>query len=276
MLTVPLQQKLMTRTEGRFPLELLAAVVLTVIWLQLTPSGLLGKADAVGYAVCHRIALHSFHLGERPLSLCARCSGQYLGFALGLIFQVGAGSRRAGGLPGRGIRVLAVILGTAYAVDGLNSVLTLQPGAAVPALYQPRNELRFLTGFGAGLALSLFFLPYWNRLVWQEPTAQPALQKSRWFGLAGAALAVIGLYLTENPLVLYPLTLAAAAGVILVLTAAYSAAWVIVLRWENQFQNWSGLTRPAALGLLSALMQIAALDLIRYWLTGSWSGFHLG
>jgi uncharacterized membrane protein len=264
------------RTDRRFPLELLAAVVLTVIWFQFTPSGLLGKADAVGYAVCHRIALHSFHLGERPLSLCARCSGQYLGFALGLIFQVGAGSRRAGGLPGKGIRVLAVILGAAYAADGLNSVLTLQPGTAGLALYPPRNELRFLTGFGAGLALSLFFLPYWNRLIWQEPTAQPTLSKSGWLGLAGAALAVIGLYLTGNPLVLYPLTLAAAAGVILVLAAAYSAAWVILLRWENQFRDWSDLIRPAALGFTTALMQIAALDLIRYWLTGSWSGFHLG
>jgi hypothetical protein len=54
-----------------------ALAALLIAWLSLTPPGLLGKADAVGYAVCHRIELRSFHLDGRPLPLCARCSGMY-------------------------------------------------------------------------------------------------------------------------------------------------------------------------------------------------------
>ena len=43
-------------------LLVLAAVIIVTVWLAKTPDGLLGKADAIGYAVCHRIDARSFHL----------------------------------------------------------------------------------------------------------------------------------------------------------------------------------------------------------------------
>src|SRR5512140_2838258 len=106
---------------------LVAASVLFV-WLVYTPAGLLGKADAIGYAVCHRIDARSFHLGDRQLPLCARCSGMYLGAVLGLVYQSALGRRR-GGLPSW--RVLAVLglFVVAFGVDGINSYLHLFPGA---------------------------------------------------------------------------------------------------------------------------------------------------
>jgi hypothetical protein len=33
---------------------------------------------------------------------------------------------------------------------------------------------------------------------------------------------------------------------------------------------------PLGAGFLMAMLQIAALDLVRYWLTGTWSGFNFG
>jgi hypothetical protein len=56
------------------------------LWLLGTPPGILGKADAIGYAVCHRIAERSFHTHDRPLPLCARCTGMYLGVIAGLAY----------------------------------------------------------------------------------------------------------------------------------------------------------------------------------------------
>ena len=44
-------------------------------WLLGTPPGILGKADAIGYAICHRILTRSFHVHDRALPLCARCTG---------------------------------------------------------------------------------------------------------------------------------------------------------------------------------------------------------
>ena len=66
----------------------ITALVLLVTWFWYTPAGLLGKADAVGYAVCHRIDVRSFHLGDRQIPVCARCTGQYLGAMLSLGYLV--------------------------------------------------------------------------------------------------------------------------------------------------------------------------------------------
>src|SRR5512139_331034 len=97
-------------------------------WLLNTPPGLLGKADAIGYAVCHRIDLRSFHLGERPLPLCARCTGMYLSAALILLYQGWRWPRR-GGTPPRSVLLVCVLLALIWALDGVNSFLSFFPAA---------------------------------------------------------------------------------------------------------------------------------------------------
>ena len=74
---------------SRFPWRgflILILIVLLSIWMFFAPEGILGKADAIGYAVCHRIGHRSFHIGETQFSVCARCAGQYLGAVLGMLF----------------------------------------------------------------------------------------------------------------------------------------------------------------------------------------------
>ena len=134
-------------------------------WLLNTPPGLLGKADAVGYAVCHRIDLRSFHLGDRQLPLCARCSGMYLGAMLGLIYQGLIGRRRTG-IPNWKIILAISIFALAFIIDGLNSFLSFFPGA--PGLYEPNNTIRLLTGTGVGLAIAIVLYPAFNSTVWRN------------------------------------------------------------------------------------------------------------
>ena len=125
-------------------------------WLVYTPPDLLGKADSLGYAVCHRIDLRSFHLGVRQLPLCARCTGMYLGAVLGLAFQFFSASRRGANPPWKVIAVLGVFV-AAFGIDGVNSFLALilQHGL----LYEPNNTLRLLTGTGMGLAIAAAIYP---------------------------------------------------------------------------------------------------------------------
>ena len=78
------------------------------------------------------------------------------------------------------------------------------------------------------------------------------------------------------PLLLYPLALISAAGVLLLLTLAYSMVWVMLFHRENTYQNAHQLLLPLAGGFGLALAQIILLDLARYVLTGTWDGFHLG
>ena len=100
-------------------LLILASLTITIAWLNYTPSGLLGKMDAIGYAVCHRIDLRSFHLGERALPLCSRCSGMHLAAMFGFIFQLQFGKKAK--MPPLKILTILAFLAAAFAIDGLNS-----------------------------------------------------------------------------------------------------------------------------------------------------------
>ena len=253
---------------------LLAVGLLTLGWLLNTPEGLLGKADAVGYAVCHRIDLRSFHIGVRQMPLCARCSGMYLGAMLGLVY-LSALSRRRGGMPSNMIMIILGALVAAFVIDGINSFLSAFPGA--PQLYQPQNWLRLLTGTGMGIAIAAFLYPAFNQTVWKDWDGRPALGSLR--SLAGLVLlaALLDLLmLSGSPLVLYPLALLSAAGVLVLLTIAYGMLWLIVLKAENRYQKASQLLLAMAGGFGLAMIQIIALDFVRYWITGTWDGFHFG
>lgn len=253
---------------------LLPVGLLFLGWLLNTPSGLLGKADAIGYAVCHRIDLRTFHLGDRQLPLCARCTGMYLGAMLGLLYQFALGPRRAGSPPRRVIAVLAGLL-AAFAVDGLNSYFSLFPIG--PILYQPGNVLRLVTGTGMGVVIAAALYPAFNQTIWRdwEPRASLGGLKP----LAGLLLLAILLdlvVLSENPLVLYPLALVSAAGVIVLLTMVYTMVWLLIFRAENRFLSLQGLWLPLMGGFALSLLQIGLFDLLRYLLTGTWDGFHIG
>jgi len=250
---------------------LLGGLILT--WLINTPPGLLGKSDAVAYAVCHRIGTHSFYFGERPFSLCARCTGQYLGFIWGFGFQLLRAKKRSG-FPSLGGLVLMTVLFVFYLLDGLNSVVHLYPGLEHLSLYQPENELRLLTGLGFGMVISVILYPLVGQTIWKESSPLPAIQGFRdWLILLGGAIGITLLIITGNPLLTYPLILVSTGSLMFLLTVLYSVIWILVRKRENSFSSWNELIWWGIAGFSSAMMQIALIDLVRFMLTGTWSGF---
>jgi uncharacterized membrane protein len=250
-----------------------AALGLVIVWTVFTPAGVLGKADAVGYAVCHRIPERSYHLMERPLPLCARCTGQFLGMLLGLVFQAAAGWKK-GAFPGRTALSVLGGLGLFYLLDGVNSFLSVSASLHTYALYPPHNALRLITGMGMGIALSALLFPLANQLLWTNPVMHPPLETfAHWAGLGAAGGLLTALITTEIPLLLYWLALFSTAGVLALLTLSYLLIAVILFQRENTFIHPSELTWWGMGGLTAALLQIAMLDGIRYLLTGTWAGF---
>lgn len=253
---------------------LLVAGVVVGVWALNTPGGLLGKADAVAYAVCHRIELRSFHLGDRPLPLCARCTGLYLGVMLTFAFFALSGRLKFGLNPPRRLWIPLAIFGLLYAGDGLNSYLHFFPAA--PHVYPPSNILRLVTGTFAGLALVNAVAPTMNQVLWSDWGRQASLRSWRDLGLLSAgALALILLVLTGNPLILYPLALISSMGVILMLGMLYTTLFVMATGWQNAPGRWVGMLPAVLAGVALAFLQIGLVDLIRYLLTGTWSGFTL-
>jgi uncharacterized membrane protein len=251
-------------------LVILACGVLLVTWLYFTPSGLLGKADAIGYAVCHRIDSHSFNINGRNFPVCARCSGMYLGAVLGLVYQSIRGRR--GGMPSFKIFVVLGIFLIAFGIDGVNSYLHFFPNA--PSLYQPQNWLRLVTGTGVGLGLAAVVLPAFHQTLWSNWNENRALGSWRQLGgLLLLAALLDGLVLTDNPVVLYPLALISAAGVVTLLTMVYCMVVVMLFKRENGYISSRQIWLPLLAGFIIAMLQIAVLDWGRFALTGTWTGF---
>lgn len=258
----------------RRPLAVGLAGVVLFVWLMNTPAGALGKADAIGYAVCHRIDLRSFHLGERALPLCSRCTGMYLGSLLAFVTLSLAGRGRWGGFPAARLIPFLTLFLVAFAVDGVNSYLHFFPNA--PHLYQPSNVLRLITGTGLGLGMGAIVLAGFNQNSWVNWSRQPVLgSPSELLLLAAMGALVVLLALSGNPLILYPLAILSSLGVILLLTSVYSVLAMLVLRLENRATRWTDLLLPIGLGLTGTMVHIGAFNLVRYSLFGTWSGFTL-
>ncbi len=268
--TIIIQEMSLSRP---FKILLVAATAaLLLVWIIKTPPGLLGKIDAIGYAVCHQAPARSFLIGERPTPLCARCSGMYLGALAGMAFLFTLGRR--GDIPPLKIGVVLILFVVAFGIDGVNSFAHLIPG--IPFVYQSQNGLRLITGTGMGLGIAAVLVPVFNQAVWIDYTDTPALGK--WRDLAillivGVTVS-LGIY-TQNPLIIYPLAVLSGLGVMVILTLVYTIIWVLFSKTENRYHKIQQLWIPLTLGFLTALLQISVIDAGRFILTKTWAGLPL-
>jgi uncharacterized membrane protein len=244
-----------------------AALGLLVTWLILTPDGLLGKMDAIGCAVCHRMEQRSFFLGARPLPLCARCTGLFLGALIGLLYQSRL-NQHSGLPPCRFLFLFGAFL-LFYAFDGANSYLNL----IMPSLYEPNNALRLSSGLLLGIGVSALLLPVMRQALLVEIDPAPILDS--WKHLA-AMLAIGGAVLllmySDNPFVLYPLAILSALSVWVLLGSAYTIILQVLLPRAVAYSSYREAWLPLLGGFSIALVQILVTDLLRLALTGNWNG----
>lgn len=240
-------------------------------FLIATPGGVLAKADMVGYAVCHRIGSHSFSLGGRQLPLCARCTGTFTGALVGLVgHAIVLRRRRAAQFPPPAVLATLVVFTLAWVADGANSYLAL---VGAPHLYPPRNSLRLFTGALNGLTVSALVYPLFNVVLWRDPDPEPTLRGVRDLAvLFFMEFSLVIVVLSRWDPLLYPIALVGATGVLTLLTSVNIVLTLILLRRENSANTWRHAALPVTVGLALSLVQIGAIDLLRYWLTGTLDG----
>jgi len=259
----------------------LAALIVFGVWFYVAPPGLLGKADSVGYAVCHRIDERSFQILGRQLPLCARCTGEFYSAGLTLFF-LSIVSPKKSGMPGWKLGVPLLLFLVAFGIDGSNSYLYLikqsSAGAManIPNLYIPNNVLRLFTGSGMGIALASILFPAFNNSAWKIYDPAPALDWKKLGAIIGIVLILDLLILTEHPAILYPIAIISVLGVLSLLIIVFSMVWVMIMRLENGFDTLSQMWMPFLAGTTLALLMITVIDLLRFQLTGTWGGFPLG
>ena len=275
----------MDQKPGRARLSLVrwlvpvAAVLGLAAWLYVAPPGLMGKLDAIGYAVCHRIDSHSLHIGALQMPLCARCTGEFNAAAIGLLFQ-GLVSPRKNQFPKRGI---LAVLGAALRglrvrwikfLSGLDKrrvprCVRQHPQSVCdhqchPSLHRQRH------GTGNGRNLISHVQP--KRLARPAAGAGARLATHRRTALPSCSLMDVAM-LTENPLVLYPVAVISSLGVLALLCLVFSVVWIMIMRQDNAFDHLRQLWLPAVAGLTLAFVLILGIDLFRLSLTHTWGGF---
>lgn len=256
----------------------IAAILAFAAWMYVSPEGALGKLDAIGYAVCHRIDARSFHIGDRQLPLCARCTGEFFAAGFALIFQVFMSGKRSK-LPSRGIIAVLVLFFLAFGIDGSNSYLYLlkqtSQGALekIPNLYVPNNTLRLFTGSGMGIALAAVLYPIVNQTLWRDLDDRPALEWKSFGMLVGSIIILNLLVLIDNPIILYPIAYLSALGTLSLLVIVFAILWIMIMRQDNGFEHAHQLWLPFLSGFTLAMLMILSIDLLRLQFTGTWSGF---
>ena len=271
----PLLQKIM---RWIVPLAALAAFA---AWMYIAPPGVLGKADAVGYAVCHRISERSFRIGDRQLPLCARCSGTFGAAAITMAFFAITSGKRSG-MPAKKFYAFFLFFFLAFGLDGTNSYLYLVKQttgmfAQIPNLYVPNNTLRLFTGTGMGMTMAAFLVPAFHQTAWRNLDPAPMVDSwKRFLSLIGILLVVDLLILTESPIVLYPIALISPLGVLGLLTMIFSIVWMMIMKQDNSFTHFRQLWLVLLAGFALSMLMILSIDLFRLQLTGTWGGFPLG
>lgn len=261
--------------DPAFPLPwlvvVLAVTVAVTLYIISPADGLLGRADMVGYAVCHRIESHSFTIAGRQLPLCARCSGTFIGALTGFLGQAAIlRRRRAADFPPPLVIVSLAAFTLLWAADGLNSYMNLIGG---PHLYEPQNWLRLATGALNGLTMSALVYPVFNFTLWRNPGSERNIRSLQDLGvlvLIQAGLVI--LVLAGWPWLLYPLALLSGLGVLALLTSVNSMLVVMLVRRDNVVETWRQAVIPLLAGFTVSLIQIGVIDTVRYALTGTLSG----
>jgi uncharacterized membrane protein len=275
-----------TSTQIRFTglmrwLVPIAALIAFSVWFYITPPGVLGKADGIGYAICHRIDERSFHIGERQLPLCARCTGEFYAAAISLLFFAIVSPKRSG-MPGWKLGAPLIFFLVAFGIDGTNSYLYLLKTTArgaldnIPNLYIPNNTLRLFTGSGMGIALASILYPAFNQSVWKDAVPERALDWKKLGILIGFILLIDLAVLSDSNIVLFPIAILSVLGVLALLIMVFSIVWIMLMRQENMFTSLKDMWMPLLAGTTLAFLMLTAIDLLRLKLTGTWGGFPLG
>jgi uncharacterized membrane protein len=240
---------------------ILAAGLLTFL---VAPGGVAEKSRTVLHGLCAQTPTHSFAFGDQLLPFDGRMTGIYGGTFVTLAVLALRGRLFAYGNPPR--RVIAVLaLGVALmAVDGVNS-LFLDLGLWHP--YQPRNEIRLITGYAAGVALAIVLAWLLASSVYRVGQNEPVVGEVQELApmLIGfvpyAAVVLSGLSWLYTPLAMLLMVSAW-------LTMSLLALVVVVLtfRLDERVERISRLHVPGAVAAIVGLLLMLLLASGRIWL----------
>ena len=217
--------------------------------------------------VCHQMTAHCLHYGGRPLPLCARCSGTFMGISIALLALWAMREGRRAELPSSRIRLVLVALLGVWALDGLNSFSGFVRGS--PLLYEPSNAVRLVTGVGSGLALGILLYPAYHFAMWRRVDAGRVLDRG-WrpivLLLVGGAGVAILLTWESAPFLFWAIVVTSEAAIALTVVNAVLIA--LITHREGFAERWTQIAPYFAAGFAASLLETGFLALVRRLIAG--------
>lgn len=223
----------------------------------------LGLLRSLVSGVCHQLPARSLRAAGTVLPLCARCTGTYLGTLLGLGTIILRRRARASLLPRWPVLTLSAAIFLAWAIDGLNSYLTLLPG--FPHLYEPQNTLRLLTGTLQGLALILAIWPVVGFTLWRDPRREQVVSLQEFVTLLLAAILLVAILSQPWPGPLYAAGVLSFLGLLSLFCLLNLLVLVVALRREGTAQSLRQLIPLLLAALTLSGLELTLLGLLRRW-----------
>ena len=244
----------------------IAVLGLVVLAFLLAPWPLYDKLWGIAYGICPQRPGHSLFFGNIQMPIEAREGGIFAGFLLGTLYLIALGRGKAWKLPP--LKIQAVLIGfiVLMGLDGLNAFafdLTL------PTPYAPELSIRSGTGLLTGVALSVLMMPIFNQTIWKK--SNPIVSLSKWRELA-LALLLLSIFWVAGlsgwkPL-LYPISIAAILGQVILMVSLGTMMAAILLRREGQVSNLTELAPLILVGLVAVVILLGATSAVRYALFG--------
>lgn len=256
--------------SSRWPLVFVGlCVMLATVFLAL-PWSLETKALAVLHGLCAQQPSHTFYVGEARLPFDARMTGIYGGFGVTALSLVVMRRWRAAQVPPVAMITVLGAFVVLMGVDGVNSTLA---DLRQWHLYEPRNELRLITGQLTGVTLATFVLLLVGQIGYAQAARRSIAPVAGWrdlaFVLAAQSLFTAFVFSGWAPLRV-PITLLLLVAACAAVTGLTLAFVLLFGRRESLTHSASGLAGPATLALVIALVIIGGLGggrfLLEWWL----------
>ncbi|MBW2172275.1 MAG: DUF2085 domain-containing protein [Deltaproteobacteria bacterium] len=136
--------------------------------------------EFIASLVCHQVPERTLTIGGGLLPLCARCTGIYSGFLIGVVFQIIV-DKKVNRLPSIWITTVSIVLILALTSEVLGEKLRL---------WELPNEGRLLTGLFCGSALSVISFPLLNYFLQKDGENEASIGSGSYVGL----LVFVGLF----------------------------------------------------------------------------------
>jgi len=115
--------------------------------------------EYIGSFFCHQMPERTIQVAGQYLPLCARCTGIYTGFLLGILYQFILRQTKIKELRNPKMLLISAFFIGFLIIDSLGSYLKLRSLSTYP---------RLMIGLSGGASISLFLYPVFNCCLWSK------------------------------------------------------------------------------------------------------------